>query len=154
LYAEPLEQAVPTRRELVAGLGAGGATALAGCGRAIRANSVPGGLKFVNERVTTERVVVRAVQEGGEVDEDATPTPLGDTTTVEGQFTIPAESTRYAKGFFDNPGVYAVEVRNGGEVATTYIELYRTLGGGLGTDTVVVTLSFGGSIEVRATGVD
>lgn len=145
---------MPTRRELVAALGAGGATAVAGCGRAIRANPAPGGLKFVNERVTTERVIVRALRSDAEVNEDSTPTPLGDTSTVEGQFTIPAESTRYANDFFEVPGTYDVEVRNRDEVVTTQIRLYQTLGGGLGVDTVIVTLPFGQPVTATATNVD
>jgi hypothetical protein len=147
---------VPTRREALGVLGASAATALAGCGRAVRANQVPGALKFVNNRQSTETVVVRVLFKGEPKREgdDPTPTPIGDNETRAGKFRLPPQSTSYSQSFFQRPGDYVVEAKNGDKVATGRISLYRTISGGLGADMVTITLPTVGDISLSVSDVD
>ncbi|MEZ3115225.1 hypothetical protein RYH80_04730 [Halobaculum sp. MBLA0147] len=142
------------RRAYLGTVAAGVTAGLAGCGRSLRSNRVPGGVRFVNGRATAVSVVVRALLQGEGGEGGPTPTPLGDTATVEGRFTIPAQSTRVNGSFFPNPGTYAVEARVDGSVATGRITLYRTLGGGLGADTVTVRTPASGGVSVSVSDVD
>lgn len=128
-------------------------TVAAGCSRGLRANRVPGGIRFVNERPEPVRVRVRALLEG-ETPGERTPTPLGDTTTVEAAFPVPAETTRVSRGFFPRPGSYVVEARAGARSDTGRIRLYRTVGGGLGADTLTVRVTLDGEVVVTVSDVD
>lgn len=141
------------RRELLGAVAVGTATALAGCGRSLRANRVPGGIRFVNERPSPVRIRVRALLEGTTPGERAA-TPLGDTATVTAAFPIPGETTRVSQGFFPQRGSYVVEARAGDRVGTGRIRLYRTVGGGLGADTVTVRVTLDGNVEISVSEVD
>lgn len=142
-----------SRRELLAAVGAAATTALAGCGRGVRANRVPGGLRFVNERRRPVRFVVRALLEGS-TPGARQPTPLSETVTVEGAFPVPAETTRISRGFFPQAGSYVLEARVRQETATGRIRLYRTVGGGLGADTVTITAARTGDVDLSVSDVD
>ncbi|MEZ3143611.1 hypothetical protein [Halobaculum sp. MBLA0143] len=141
------------RRRLLRAAGVTATAALAGCGRGVRANRVPGGLRFVNERPEPVRVVVRALLEG-ETPSERQPTPLSDTVTVEGAFPVPAETTRTNRNFFPQPGSYVVEARVRRETATGRIRLYETVGGGLGADTVTVRVGTTGDVSLSVSEVD
>lgn len=141
------------RRELLGAAALGAATALAGCGRSLRANRVPGGIRFVNERPEPVRVRVRALLEG-ETPGAGTATPLGDTVTLQAAFPVPAETTRVSQNFFPQRGSYVVEARVGDRVDTGRIRLYRTVGGGLGADTLTVRVTLDGEVIVSVSDVD
>ncbi len=146
---------MPERRDLLRLAGAGAATALAGCSGALRANKVPGGLRFISDRPQTVRVTVRALLKGGRVrEEDTTPTPLGDTVTVAATFPIPGGQTVSATKFFPQPGTYVVEATAGPASATGRITLHRTLTGGLGADTVTIKLWRNGALTISVSDVD
>ena len=129
---------------------------LAGCGRSLRANTVPGGLELVNDRATTASVVVRGslVPDGeGTPDPASTPVPAEE-VAVQGRFSVPGNATRFAPRFFPEPGRYVVEASTDGARNRTSLELHRALGaGGVGADTAVIRLVPDG-IEVGATEVD
>jgi len=147
------EGAERNRRELLGAAAVGSVAALAGCGRSLRANRVPGGIRFVNERPGPVRVRVRALLEGQTPGERAA-TPLGDTVTVEGAFPIPGDATRVSRGFFPQRGSYVVEARAGDRVGTGRIRLYRTVGGGVGADTLTIRVTLDGEVEVSVSDVD
>ncbi|WP_435128120.1 hypothetical protein [Halobaculum sp. D14] len=150
---------MPSRRRVVRAAAAGLA-GVAGCGRSLRANDVPGGLKLVNRRTEQVSVVVRAALQPESTPASPTPTPeggpsplSGDEVTVSGRFVLPASSTRFSPGFFEHPGRYVVEVTWSGQREREEIELYRTVGGGVGVDTVVVRVDDAG-LSVSVTHVD
>lgn len=132
---------------------------MAGCGRAIRENTAPGGLDIRNERGATVTVVVRAVARPAS-DEGFTPTPQetpspipADAAVYAGEFDVPAEDRRIVTDFFREPGRYLVDVTAGSARTLTTIELFETARG-TGADTVVIRLETGGQLKVRATEVD
>jgi hypothetical protein len=120
----------------------------------VRSNDVVGGLKFVNERTTAVSVTVRAQLSPGGTQGTATPTPLGGGARRAGRFTIPAESTATSSSFFDAPGTWVVEAEMDDSRARGRITLHRTLLGGLGVDTVVITTPLTGGVELEVTDVD
>lgn len=141
------------RRELLGAAAVGVAASLAGCGRGLRGNRVPGGVRFVNERPGPVRIRVRALLEG-QTPGQGTATPLGDTATVEAVFPVPGETTRVSQSFFPQPGSYVIEARAGDRVGTGRIKLYRTVGGGVGADTLTVRVTLDGEVVVSVSDVD
>jgi len=142
---------VSHRRRVLAGAGLGLASALAGCTRGLRSNDVPGAVILRNDRAEPVRVSLRALaaSEGGE---ESTPeSGAGDGPVLaDGTYPVDAGSRGTVRDFFPGPGLYRVEASVGGSTAADTLRLYRTLGGGLGVDTVFVTVTAGG-IEVAAT---
>lgn len=114
---------------------------------------MPGGIRFVNERPEPVRVRIRALLEG-ETPGAGTATPLGDTVTLQAAFPVPAETTRVSQNFFPQRGSYVVEARVGDRVDTGRIRLYRTVGGGLGADTLTVRVTLDGEVIVSVSDVD
>ncbi len=130
------------------------AAGTAGCVGLVRQNDVPGGLKFRNQRPTEQRVLVEAFLLPAQTPDDATPTPVDGEPVNAGQFRLPAETTAINDGFFADPGTYLVAATNQDTTVRRRIKLFQTVGGGVGVDTVIVTLPNGGSIQMRVTDVD
>ena len=142
------------RRRLLGAVGAGTLTALAGCGRVIRPNDVPGGIKFVNDRPGEEAVTLRAFRLANQTPEDTTPTPVDREPIASGLFRVPGGSSVTNDSFFAEAGTYLVAASNRGATARARIKLFATLGGGVGSDTVIVRLPETGDLRVRVTDVD
>lgn len=142
------------RRRVLRGLGAGAVAVTAGCGRVVRPNDVPGGIKFVNDRSTAETVTLRAFRLPDQTPEDTTPTPVDREPINAGQFRIPAGQTATNDSFFPEAGTYLVAASNRGTTVRAGIKLFETVGGGVGADTVIVRLPAGGDIRLEITDVD
>ncbi|MBP1985748.1 hypothetical protein [Halolamina salifodinae] len=145
--------------------------ALAGCGRSLRENTVPGGLQLRNSRSESATVAVRAAllpplpsatdDDIGEVTATATPaTPRDadlDPPDATGEYTVEPGEERVVPDFFGEPGRWGVEVvlDPDAEAASdrTRIDLYASLPGPTGADTVIVEITDDG-ITAEATTVD
>lgn len=144
--------------------------ALAGCGRSLRENTVPGGLHLRNNRSEPATVAVRAAllptrstATDGIGDATATETPETprdadlDPPDVTGEYTVEARGERAVPEFFGEPGRWAVEVvlvpESAGVSDRTRIELYASLPGPTGADSVIVEIGENG-ISADATTVD
>jgi len=147
------------------------AVALAGCGRSLRQNTVPGGLHIRNRRSGSVTVAVRAgtlppldTGSGGGIGE-ATPTEMPETPRDEdledpeasGEYTVDAGAERAVPDFFAEAGRWGVEaILNPEEESAgdrTRIELYTSLPGPTGADTVIVEVTNEG-LTAEATTVD
>ncbi|MFC6735281.1 hypothetical protein ACFQEQ_03405, partial [Halolamina salina] len=146
--------------------------ALAGCGRSLRENTVPGGLHLRNRRTDPVTVSVRAALlpeleggDGGGVGITESPTATPETPRdadleepdVTGEYRVQAESERMVPDFFPRAGRWAfeavVESENGGDGDRTRIVLHAALPGPTGADTIVVTVRQQ-RVTARATTVD
>jgi|AntRauTorcE11898_2_1112593.scaffolds.fasta_scaffold03387_4 hypothetical protein len=145
--------------------------ALAGCGRSLRKNTVPGGLHIRNSRSESATVAVRAAllpplpasSDNGVGGATATPIPETprdadlEPPDVTDEFTVDAGQKRAVPDFFSEPGRWGVEVvlDPGAESAMdrTRIELYASIPGPAGADSVIVEITPGG-ITAEATTVD
>lgn len=146
--------------------------ALAGCGRSLRDNAVPGGLHIRNRRTETISVAVRAAQlpelqenEGGGagVTESPTETPATprdeqlDPPDVTGEYEVEPDEEHAVPDFFPRPGRWAVEAvlnpesENDGD--RTRIVLHAALPGPAGADSVVIRVTDDG-LTAEATEVD
>lgn len=142
------------RRGVLREIATAGVVGLAGCSRAVRQNKVPGGIQFRNQRSQPESVTVRAFRLANQTPEDETPTPVDREPTVQGRFRIPAQSNASNDSFFPQAGTYLVAASNAGTTVRIAFKLFDTIGGGVGVDTVIVTLPESGSIRLRVTDID
>jgi hypothetical protein len=140
---------------------------LAGCGRSVRENAVPGGLYLENRRSQPVTVDVEAAllptQEtpaaGAEDTPSQTPeTPEADAVAgpnVTGTYEVRANANRGVPDFFPEAGHWAVEavVEGGGDLGRTRIELHAAIPGPTGADTVRLRIDEQG-ITAEATTVD
>lgn len=154
----------PTRRSVLVGTG----TLLAGCGRSLRENSVPGGLELTNRRKSPVTVEVRASRRAGVPDGSigSSQTSITSATTtletpesvespdVAGEYEVPAGDQRAVPDFFPEPGRWVVEVVVADQTARTRIELVASIPGPAGIDTVLVSAHPGGRVSAEATQVD
>ena len=100
--------------------------ALAGCGRSLRDNTVPGGISIRNRRGEPVTVSVRAallpeLESGGGggagITESPTATPETprdgdlDALDADGEFRVPPEGERHVPDFFPEPGRWAFEAK-------------------------------------------
>lgn len=145
--------------------------ALAGCTRSFRENTVPGGLHLRNSRSESATVAVRAAllpplpSETGDGIGAATATPIPATPRdadleppdVTDEFTVEAGRNRAVPDFFSEAGRWGVEavLNPDAEAASdrTRIQLYASLPGPTGADTVIVEITDDG-ITAEATTVD
>lgn len=142
------------RRRVVRLAGAGLVTGLAGCSGLVSENDVPGGIKFRNRRPRSEVVTVRLYRLAPQTPDDTTPTPVDTQPVFDGQFRLKPQWTGVNDSVFPSAGTYLVEASNRGTTVRERIKLFETLGGGVGVDTVVVTLPAAGDIQLRVTDVD
>lgn len=142
------------RRRALRLAGLGLTAALAGCSSLVRQNDAPGGLKFQNERAAEQVVTVRAYLLTPQTPDDDTPTPVDKAPVAQGQFRLPANTTALNDTFFENPGTYLIAASNQGQTVRDRIKLFETFGGGVGVDTVVITLPAADDIRMSVTGVD
>jgi hypothetical protein len=146
--------------------------ALAGCGRSLRNNTVPGGLDIRNRRSEPVTVSVRAgllpePESGGGggagITESPTETPetprddhLED-PEASGEFSVPADGERRVPDFFPRGGRWAFEAvvsaESGDDGDRTRIVLHAALPGPAGADTMLVTVRQR-RVTVRATEID
>lgn len=154
----------PTRRSVLVGTGA----LLAGCGRSLRENGVPGGLELHNRRSSPVTVGVRASRRADDSDDStgspqtatarATTTPETpesvESPDVTDEFEVPAGDQRVVPDFFPEPGRWVVEVVVADQTVRTRIELVASIPGPAGIDTVVVTARLDGRVTAEATQVD
>ena len=146
--------------------------ALAGCGRSLRENTVPGGLDVRNRRSEAVTVSVRAAllpeleeNDGGGVGitESPTATPATprdadlDDPAASGEYRVGPESERRVPDFFPRGGRWAfeavVDAENAGDGDRTRIVLHTALPGPAGADTMLVTVRQR-RVTARATTVD
>lgn len=142
--------------------------ALAGCGRSLRDNAVPGGLHLRNRRSETVTVSVRAAllperqTDGGDgagVTDSPTATPATprdaalDSPDVTGEYAVPAGDERAVPDFFPDPGRWGIEAVVDGGGDRTRIRLHAAIPGPTGADTVVIRLTADG-VTAEATTVD
>ena len=142
------------RRGFLRRVGAAAVAGVAGCGRAVRPNDVPGGVKFVNQRSNRQAVTLRAFRLADQTPDDTEPTPVEREPAAAGQFRIPPETTATNDSFFPAAGTYLVAASNLGTTVRERIKLFETIGGGLGADTVVVRLPEIGDVRMTVTDVD
>ena len=146
------------------------AVALAGCGRSIRQNTVPGGIEIRNRRTESVTVAVRAavlppLETGGGGIGVATPTETPVTPRDEdledpdasGEYVVDAGATHAVPDFFTRAGRWGVEAvlnpDEEGEGERIRIELHTSLPGPAGVDTVIVEATNEG-LTAEATTVD
>lgn len=140
---------------------------LAGCGRSLRENAVPGGLYLENRRrrqvtVTVKAALLPAPETAPGVDE-ATPSPTPETPaadavaepTLTGTYEVGANGTHAVRDFFPEAGRWAIEavVDGDGDVGRARIELHAAVPGPTGADTVRLRID-GDGITATATTVD
>lgn len=147
-----------SRRGLLRAAAVGGLGALAGCGRSVRRNSVPGGLELLNRRPDPVTVSVRATTVE-EVEtpsgDDAEPTPRAiDPVVLEGTYDVDPRTERAVPNFFPGGDAYLVEASEGGATDRTALRLYDSVPGPAGADTVIVRLREGGELTAMATKID
>lgn len=150
----------PSRRGIVRGVAAA-FVGLAGCGRSLRENSVPGGLMLRNKSAGDVTITVRAALRPQPTDTvtstptatDRTATPLERPELTE-TFAVDAGSQLAVPDFFPRAGEWAVEAVVDGRMGQTDIELHASIPGPTGADTVVVTVLPGGRVDAEATQVD
>lgn len=152
-----------SRRAVLAAL----PVALAGCGRSLRANTVPGGLHLRNRRTDAVTVSVRAavlppLRTAGEGPGGPTVTATPETPTDEllanpdasGEYEVPGDGERAVPNFFPRAGRWGVEaVVVGGGGDRTRILLHAAIPGPTGSDTLVVTID-DEDVTAEATTVD
>jgi hypothetical protein len=157
----------PSRRAVLAAV----PVALAGCGRSLRDNTVPGGLDIRNRRGEPVTVSVRAAllpepESGGDgagITESPTATPetprdadLED-PAASGEYRVPADGEHRVPDFFPRGGRWAfeavVDAESGGDGDRTRIVLHAALPGPAGADTMLVTVRQR-RVTVRATEID
>lgn len=140
---------------------------LAGCGRSLRENAVPGGLYLENRRRRPVSVTVEAATlpppETAAAGEETTPTATPETPeadavadpSVTETFDVDANATRAVPDFFPDAGRWAVEavVEGDGEYGRARIELHAAIPGSAGADTVRLRVDDEG-ITAQATTVD
>lgn len=146
------------------------AVALAGCGRSLRQNTVPGGLDIRNGRSESVTVAVRAAvlppletESGGIGGNDPTDTPATprdadlESPDATGEYAVDAGGNRRVPDFFPRAGRWGVEVvlnpDSDAAADRTRIELHASLPGPTGADTLVVEVTNGG-LRAEATTVD
>lgn len=145
--------------------------ALAGCGRSLRENAVPGGLHLRNRRTASVTVAVRAAKLpplqtatddgiGGATVTSTPATPRDadlDPPDATGEYTVGAGAERAVPDFFGEPGRWGVEVVLDPDAESasdrTRIQLYAALPGPTGADSVIVEITDEG-ITAEATTVD
>jgi hypothetical protein len=140
---------------------------LAGCGRSLRKNVVPGGLSLENRRQQAVTVTVEAAllppqrTVGAEPEADPSPTPetplakdVAD-PTVSGTYELGAIDEHGVPDFFPEPGRWAVQalVEGDGELGRTRIKLHAAIPGPAGADTVRLLIDDGG-LTAEATTLD
>lgn len=140
---------------------------LAGCGRSLRENAVPGGLYLENRRRRPVTVAVNAAllppPETAAAVDGATPSPTPETPAADavaepsltGTYEVAANGTQAVQDFFPEAGHWAVEavVEGDGEVGRARIELHAAIPGPTGADTVRLRID-GNSLTAAATTVD
>lgn len=146
---------MPSRRSLLATLSVAG---LAGCGRRIRNNPVPGGLELRNrgEQPRTVGVAATAIPEPETTPERGeTPTPEP-APVASAEYDVAAGETRAVPDFFPDGGDYRVVATVAGTAATAelFVRLYDAIPGPAGVDTVFVTVTQDGGVELSASSVD
>ncbi|QKY21424.1 hypothetical protein B4589_013970 [Halolamina sp. CBA1230] len=145
--------------------------ALAGCGRSLRENTVPGGLDVRNRRSEAVTVSVRAALlpeleendgDGVGITESPTATPATprdadlDDPAASGEYRVGPESERRVPDFFPQGGRWAFEAVVDDEDVDgdrTRIVLHTALPGPTGADTMLVTVRRR-RVTARATTVD
>lgn len=141
--------------------------ALAGCGRSLRENAVPGGLYLENQRQQAVTVSVEAAllppQRGDAAGTEATPSPTPETPVadavadpnVSGTYEVSATDNRGVPDFFPEPGRWVVEavVEGTDDLGRARIELHAAIPGPTGADTVRLRID-GDGITAEATTVD
>lgn len=145
--------------------------ALAGCGRSLRENAVPGGLHLRNRRSESATVAVRAArlpplrtstddEIGGATATETPVTPRDadlESPDATGEYTVEAGAELAVPDFFAESGRWGVEVvlDPDADAASdrTRIELYASLPGPTGADSVIVQITDDG-IAAEATTVD
>ena len=134
-------------------------TLLAGCGRSLRDNSVPGGLRIENRRSRAVTVSVSASRRPAEETDGRTDSPTPETPTafedasLTGEYEVPADDTRAVPDFFPGGGQWAVEAVVDDQRGGTRIELYASVPGPAGTDTVRIRVTPDG-VTAEASTVD
>lgn len=138
-------------------------TLVAGCGRSLRDNTVPGGLFIENRRSQTVTVTVQATElppKQTAVEETASPTPetprddVFESTEVSGTYEVPARQDKAVPDFFPRAGRWGIEavVEGDGDIGRARIELYAAIPGPTGADTVEIRVgSEGLSAEASRT---
>lgn len=140
---------------------------VAGCGRSLRENAVPGGLYLENRRGRPVTVRVEAAMlptpETPEAGDEATPSPTPETPeadvvadpSVSGTYEVDANAERAVPDFFPETGRWAVEavVEGDGDFGRARIELHAAIPGPTGADTVRLRID-GEGLTAEATTVD
>lgn len=158
----------PSRRTVLAAL----PVALAGCGRSLRKNTVPGGLDIRNRRSEPVNVSVRAAllpdpESGGDGGVGITDSPTATPETprdaalenpdATGEYRVPPTGERRVPDFFPRAGRWAFEAvvtaEGGDDGDRTRIVLHAALPGPAGADTMLVTVKRQ-RVTVRATDID
>lgn len=139
---------------------------LAGCGRSLRTNAVPGGLYIENRRQEAVTVSVEAAllppSGTGDAGTDGTPTETPETPvsaavadpSVSGSYEVGATKDKAVPDFFPEAGRWVVEavLEDDGGLGRARIELHTAIPGPTGADTIRLRIDDG--LTAKATTVD